>query len=223
MDSLDLLGRIVQALAAFASGEESDALKRRLIEQHHYLLALLRYKTRDDSLAEDLLQESYLAFLSANPDPSRFADGVKLRNYLVTIALNKLRDHWRKEGGAKRRSVLFRSREDLNDWMESLPSNQGDPTKALIDREEDETLSRAVAFAMERLPEGQRRALELKFAKDMDNPSIAEELGLGVKAVESLLFRAKARFRKEFEKTGLGENEAGAERVDYGRDRGHGP
>ncbi len=203
--------------------EGEEAFRRSMVEQHHYLLALLRYKTNDDGLAEDLLQETYLSFLASRPDRRRFADAAGLRNYLTTIALNKLRDHWRREGGTRRRQAAFRSREEADAWLESLPSAQGDPAGAALDEEEAKRVERTVALAMERLPERRRLALELKFAKNLDNGEIAAKLGLGIKAVESLLFRAKAQFRKEFAILAAEENESVYGCVDYERDGGHGP
>jgi RNA polymerase sigma-70 factor (ECF subfamily) len=237
MSSLDLLERILRVAALFAPDDEagadpaasagarareSEGLKRALISHHHYLLALLRYKAGDEELAEDILQETYLAFLASRPDARRFADESKLKNYLVTIALNKLRDHWRREGGARRHRQLFRSREEAEAWLESLPSTEADPEGSLLDSEEGLRLRRAVALAMEGLGERQRLALEMKFARGLDNASIAGELGLGIKAVESLLFRAKAQFRARFGETAVDANERPSGRVHYLRDAGYG-
>jgi RNA polymerase sigma factor (sigma-70 family) len=223
MKSVFLLERILLLAAQLsADGEEGAGLEKALIAQHHYLLALLRFKTNDDALAEDILQETYLAFLGSAPDRSRFADETKLKNYLVTIALNKLRDHWRKEGVVRRHQALFRNQDEADAWLEHLPSAQAGPDGRFLDAEESARLRRAVALAMEGLGDRHRLVLELKFAKDLDNGKIAEALGLGVKAVESLLFRAKAQFRKEFEKTLTEENESAPERVDYKRDAAHG-
>ena len=218
MNSFHLLGRVLQTLAVTSQGPEGDSLRKALVSQHHYLLALLRYKTGDESLAEDLLQETYLAFLALAPDPRRFADLTKLKNYLVTIALNKLRDHWRREGGSKGRRTLFRSRKELDEWLENLPSAHAGPARELQEKEEEDRRNRAVALAMEKLPDRHRIVLGLKFTEDLDNGGIAARMGIGVKAVESLLVRAKAGFRKEFENVALRENGSPGERVDRGRD-----
>src|SRR5690349_15855473 len=58
------------------------------------LWAYLARVSRNGSLADDLLQESYLRFLGA---AYPWKDGeVACRRYLFRIATNLLRDHWRR-------------------------------------------------------------------------------------------------------------------------------
>ncbi len=216
MSSLQLLGKILLYLSVSPAPGYPSAFTQALLSHHHYLLALLRFKTGDESLAEDLLQETYLAFLSANPDPARFNTDKKLKNYLITIALNKLRSHFRGETGRSMKKTVFRTREDLDLWIENLPSRFPEPSAVLIEREDLAFRDRAVALAMERIPDRQRQVLELKFTKGLENPEIGAALDLGIKAVESLLFRAKAQFKKEFEKIALSENGMPSAALDTG-------
>ena len=59
------------------------------------LWAYLARVSGDPSLADDLMQESYVRFLSPPPP----ADGeIESRRYLFRIASNLLRDHWRRPG-----------------------------------------------------------------------------------------------------------------------------
>ncbi len=211
MDSTSVFSQLLLAITATpgmpeACGLSGDEFKKRLIDHHHYLLALLRFKTGDEMLAEDLLQDTYLAFLRTNPDPRRFDSDAKLKNYLITIALNKLRSHFRSGKGGFPGKTVFASSEELTYYLDNLPSKHPEAEESLIAAEEKQQTADAVALAMERLPERQRRILELKFTRGLDNPQISAELSLGVKAVESLLFRAKAQFKKEFEKITLEEN-----------------
>lgn len=186
-----------------ASGERGPDVQA-LVEKHHrYLLALLEYKTGDAETAMDLLQDTYLSFLNAvlgDSGSGRWSDDAKVRNYLITIALNKVRDHFR---ASKRRAgerILFRTGEDMERWLENAASAEPNAAEAMAEADERARFKAYTRLAMERLPDRDRTVLTLKFARDLDNPGIAEEMGLGVKAVESLLFRAKRRFRSEFEK-----------------------
>ena len=59
---------------------------------------------------------------------------------------------------------------------------------------------------MENLAERYRNILTYKFNANLENAEIAEKMGIGIKAAESLIFRAKAAFKKEFRKLALKEN-----------------
>jgi RNA polymerase sigma factor (sigma-70 family) len=197
-----LLRLMLLALAAESDAGEEGRLRRALWEHHAYLLALLRYKTGSDETAEDLLQETYLSFLRACASPRgasvpRFSDSRKLRNYLTTIALNKVRDHFRGPQSPARR-LSFRNAEEADAWLANLPSAEAGHEERLVDEAMARERRNLVALAMEALDERYRRTLELKFAQGLDNPSAAAAMGIGIKALESLLVRAKAAFKKEF-------------------------
>lgn len=203
-NSILLLRLSLSLIEAGRAGARSGPDVESLVERHHrYLLALLEYKTGDSELARDLLQDTYVAFLGAvlgGGDASRWSDDSKVRNYLITIALNKVRDHYRT---ARRRSTVtatFRSGEELEERLQKAVSAEPTPENELANFEERTRLHGITRYAMERLPDRDRMALYLKFTRGMDNAAISKELGLGVKAVESLLFRAKRRFKKEFER-----------------------
>lgn len=202
---------VLAALDQGISPEEGQRLRAALWEHHRYLLAMLRYKTGDEDLAEDLLQDTYAAFLRRQDRP-RFSGPEKLRNYLVSIALNKLRDHFRGKD-APRRRFEFRSEEEAESWIESLPSAEAGPEERLAGQAEEEERRALVTLAMEAIPEAHRAALELKFAMDLGNEEIASRLGLGLKAAESLVFRARQSFRKEFMKASLEPNGSASGRV----------
>ncbi len=196
------------------SGEGIDpALSKALWDEHQYLLALLVYKLGDDDLAQDILQETYLAFLRSGSRP-RFSDAKKLRNYLVTIALNKIRDYYRSAASPSRR-LCFRTEEEADAWLASLPSGEAGPAEGLERELEDRRRQALVALAMEALPQQQRLVLELKFTQGLDNPQAAARMGIGIKALESLLFRAKAAFKKEFIKAGQSANESASRIVPF--------
>jgi RNA polymerase sigma-70 factor (ECF subfamily) len=233
MDSASLLIVLLAAVAdrGRTAPDEERRLRDALWEHHRYLLSLLRYKTGSDETAEDLLQETYLSFLrnSASRDaiasrgaetspaegyPPRFQDSKKLKNYLTTIALNKVRDYFRGPHSPSRR-LSFRNPEEAEAWLENLPAREAGQEERLADEAEAAERRNLTAAAMERLPERYRGALELKFARGMDNPAAAAALGLGIKALESLLVRAKAAFKKEFlALSAAGPNEKGGDRVD---------
>jgi RNA polymerase sigma-70 factor (ECF subfamily) len=59
--------------------------------------------------------------------------------------------------------------------------------------------SEAVKAALAHLPMNQRNALVLTYYQDLSNKEAAEIMGLGVRALESLLVRARTTLRKQLE------------------------
>ena len=90
------------AIPKLSAGESSRTAELRMDDEtfagfyHRSAPALWAYLarvSRDPTLADDLMQESYIRFLCAAP----VADGeVACRRYLFTIATNLMRDHWRR-------------------------------------------------------------------------------------------------------------------------------
>ena len=202
---------LVLAAAGFTVGGKPgrDEIALLVDRYHSYLLALLRFKTGDEETAKELLQETYLSFLSAlskKGSKLNFDNDTGIKNYLITIALNKLRNHYRKSGVEKARRRVFSSSDEMDQYFENISSDEKDASDRLADEEKELQLKAATALAMERLPERYRRVLEYKFTKGYDNSRTAELMGLGIKAAESVLFRARAAFKKEFRKIVLKEN-----------------
>ncbi len=203
-----MLLRLVFLSLAADSGSASGVapeLREALWDHHRYLLSLLRYKTGSDEIAEDLLQDTYLSFLRGADRPA-FSDSKKLKNYLITIALNKVRDYYRSAGAPSRR-IVFRNVEEADAWLENLPSADSGHEDRLVEYADAEERRHLVGLAMERLPEKYRSLLDVKFAQGMDNPRAALTLGISIKALESRLFRAKSAFKKEFLHLSLSANE----------------
>ena len=144
------------------------------------LWAYLVRVSGDASLAEDLMQESYVRFLCAKT-PN---DGeVAARRYLFRIASNLLRDHWRRP-----RTIS----------IEGLPEH-------LLMREDGsaEMDSRAtLGPAMARMRPRDRQLLWLAHAENYSHREIAEITGLGVTSIRLLLFRARKEMARQLRSVG---------------------
>ena len=76
---------------------DSDAFAGFYERSARSLWAYLARVSGDPALADDLMQESYLRYLSASrPGLHRCEGEVAGRRYLFRIATNLLRDHWRR-------------------------------------------------------------------------------------------------------------------------------
>jgi len=157
-----------------ASGALLLAMYERALPQ---VYGYLSSRTSSPTVAEDLTSETFLAA----------ADAVK-RNavpdltvaWLITVARNKLVDHWRREERDERRKFQL---------LES-PVDEGD------DDEADERFERARVHAvLGELGAHHRAALTLRYLDGLSVPDVADHLGRTVHATEALLVRARRAFR----------------------------
>lgn len=131
-------------------------------------------------LAEDLTSETFLAAAAAcrrHPAPAMST------GWLVGIARHKLVDHWR---AAEREQRGLRAVEDLG---EPLDDPWEEHVDAVVAREVLDTQT------------AQHRAvLTLRYLDGLPVPEVARAVGRTVPATESLLTRARAAFRRSYER-----------------------
>ncbi len=142
------------------------------------LWAYLARTSGDPTLAEDLMQESYVRFLSAEGAPSHVNDGeVACRRYLFRIATNLLRDHWRRPRSA--------SIEEIPENFFSQPSHAARSDSQMM-------LSPALALMRPR----ERQLLWLAHAEGYSHGEIADITGLASASIRLLLFRARRKIAR---------------------------
>lgn len=141
------------------------------------LWAYLSRVSGNASLAEDLLQESYLRFLGA---AYPWKDGeVACRRYLFRIATNLLRDHWRRPRSTS-----------LEEVPETALSFVDENTLERIDS------ARLLAPAFGRMSPRDRQLLWLAYAEGATHNEIAEITGLAAASIRILLFRARRKLAR---------------------------
>ena len=124
---------------------------------------LLRVSGRRD-VADDLLQESYCRFLSAELPEMNAAES---RSYLYKIATNLLHDRWRRRESTETVPAIAQSNEDD-------PETRTDVRRAL-----------------EQLKPRECQLLWLAHVEGFDHKEIARLMGLKVASIRVLLFRAR--------------------------------
>lgn len=168
-------------IVRIAEGDEHAF--QQLIRRH--LQRTVRAATRiTGSVAdgEDAAQEAFIRVWKHAADFVREEDaGAKFSTWLYRIVFNLCIDQKRK-----------RRFDTLDDAPEMADSASG-PEKALAQKEQ----SRRVQGALARLPERQRAAFVLCFYEDHTNAEAADILGISVKAIESLLVRARRDLRDQ--------------------------
>jgi RNA polymerase sigma-70 factor (ECF subfamily) len=90
---------------------------------------------------------------------------------------------------------LFDDRPEMVAILEALSSIGADDPEAELRRRE---LSSLVQLTLDHLPSRYADVLEWKYIQDLSVHEIADQLGLGYKAAESLLTRARGAFRDAF-------------------------
>ena len=145
--------------------------------------------TRDVDLAETLTQE---CFLKAHRNWGSFRGESSAMTWLMRIAINLQKDHWR-----NRRMQFWRHTQshavDLDEASEWLPSGERSVEQHLLARER----VGQVAKAVEGLSDRQRTVFLLRYVEEMELSEIARATGLNEGTVKAHLSRALARVRAE--------------------------
>ena len=120
----------------------------------------------DRDLADDLLQESYCRFLSAQLPEMNQAES---KNYLFRIATNLMSDRWRQ-----------------NKWVTTVDEVEQATENHLEARTQ-------VRQAFQRLKPRERQLLWLAYVEGLSHGEIAGITGLRAASIRLLLFRARRR------------------------------
>jgi RNA polymerase sigma-70 factor (ECF subfamily) len=138
------------------------------------LWAYLARVSGDPSLADDLMQESYVRFLCGDSP----GDGeVESRRYLFRIATNLLCDHWRRPGATS-----------IDDLPEHL--------FASTDSSEQMNSAALLQPALARMRPRDRQLLWLAHAENYSHREIAQMTGLATPSIRLLLFRARRKIAR---------------------------
>ena len=144
---------------------------------------------RDPDLAETLTQE---CFLKAHRNWGRFRGESSAMTWLMRIAINLQKDHWR-----NRRMQFWRQTQahavDLDEASEWLPSGESSIEQQLLARERVGQVWKAV----EGLSERQRTVFLLRYVEERELSEIAAATGLSEGTVKAHLSRALGRVRTE--------------------------
>ena len=168
-----------------AAQEFSNVVANHRLQIFRFLLA----STRDVDLAETLTQE---CFLKAHRNWLHFRGDSSAMTWLMRIAINLQKDHWR-----NRRMQFWRqastNKVDLDEASEWLPSGERSVEQKMLARERVAHVWRAV----EGLSDRQKTIFLLRFVEELELSEIAQTTGLSEGTVKAHLSRALARVRAE--------------------------
>ncbi len=170
---------------------QDGALEFSSIVQAHrpQIFRFLLASTRDVDLAETLTQE---CFLKAHRNWDRFRGDSSAMTWLMRIAINLEKDHWR-----NRRMQFWRHTRsnsvDLDEASEWLPSGERSVEQQMLAREQVGRVWKAV----EGLSARQRTVFLLRYVEDQELSEIAQATGLSEGTVKAHLSRALGKVRTE--------------------------
>ena len=166
-----------ELMDAYIEGDE--AAFRLLFERYApILLRLTRRHLRDDELAQEIVQQTFFRVHGARND---FRRGSKLRPWVMTIAMNLVREHWRRK---KRRKMS-----DLEVDTQAAPQADYMPIE-LRQR------SALLHGALEQLPTSQREVVELHWFQERPYAEIARIVGTSEGAVRVRAHRAYSTLKQ---------------------------
>lgn len=184
----DLRPPDIALIDSYRRGEASafDLLFRR--HGGRVRLICLRYVS-DDVLADDLVQDTFFRLLRSL---DRIDHTFNVAGWINRIAANVCQDELRRRS----RRAAHQDNGDPDEQMLHLadPDTRGEPERAL----ELAHLRQLVWDVAKKLPERQRMVLTLRELQGLSYASIARVMNISEAAVETLLHRARRRFREEY-------------------------
>lgn len=176
----------MQALIEKILTGDSDAV---LVFYKDYAPRILKYliahlPRRED--AEEILNDVFLDALDSLP---LFQNKCSLKTWLYTIARNKVTDFYRKK---KIKSILL----SQAPFLEIVDAEVHQPEFQF----EKEKIEEKLEIAFHALSKRYREILQLRYEEKVPVKEIAVQLHLSFKATESMLFRARTKFKHAYER-----------------------
>ncbi len=161
------------------------------------LLRFARLQLRNDSLADDVVQEALMAVLEK---PDGYAGQSSLRSYVIGIMKHKIVDALRLAG--RNRQFDHAGDDDGEELVDSLfaadghpmqrPRHWGNPDAAL----EQQDFFRMLELCLEKLPPRSARIFMMREWLELDTAEICREMDISATNAWVMLYRARLRLRE---------------------------
>jgi RNA polymerase sigma-70 factor (ECF subfamily) len=185
--SRDLAHLSDEALVALAARSEESALAELYDRYGPAAFALARRVLRDDTLAEDAVQEGFLALWRT---AGRFVpERAKASTWILTLVHRRAVDLVRRE--ERRRG------EPLETAPQETSASSEESAWLRFERER-------VQDALRQLPDPQREAIELAYYGGFTQSELADRLGQPIGTIKSRMFSGLSRLRELLADTELG-------------------
>lgn len=176
-----------------AKARDEAAIRVILQANNRRLFRIARGILRNDSEAEDVVQETYVRALT-HLDGFRGDSG--LSTWLCRIAMNEAMGRLRGRRPSLAWSELPHDQSEAEIIQFPVSSASSDPEKSMAQREIQQFVERAI----DELPEPFRLVFITRVIEEMSVEETAELLGLRSETVKTRLFRARTMLRANVEK-----------------------
>ncbi|TAN33135.1 sigma-70 family RNA polymerase sigma factor [bacterium] len=179
----------VELVRAYRGGDVHafEELHRRYVAS---IYRLVRRKLGDALLAEDIAQETFMKALKMM---DRVDESFNFGGWVHTVARNLCFDELRRRQRDLRADGV---EEEEGELLANLPSTSKSFDPVVV--QESNEMRRQVWAVAQRLPEKYRLVLTLRELQDLSYRQIARTLKMSESAVETLLYRARLRFKEEY-------------------------
>jgi len=178
----------------------TNDLHRQLEAMRPALLRFAQLQLRNQTLAEDAVQDALIAVLEK---PERFAGHSSLRTYVTGILKYKIIDALRLTQRERQFSTQNeqdeQSDDDLVDSLflsnghtRDMPLKWGDPDATL----EQKDFFRVMEICLEKLPPKTARIFMMREWLELETDEICKELGISASNAWVMLYRARLRLRE---------------------------
>ena len=152
----------------------------------------LRRMGEDADAAEDVAQS---ALCKAIARLRTYRGEAALFTWLCTFCRHEISAYYRRRGPLREAESLVEEAPEIRAALDSLAAALDQGPEGRLYREE---IARLVQVTLDTLPASYGDALEWKYIHGLPVLEVASRLGIGLKAAESLLFRAREAFREAF-------------------------
>jgi len=176
---------------------DADLLAAELDTHRRYLLRVAQLQLRDADLAEDVVQDTLVAALSAR---AGFSGRSSIRTWLTGILKHKIVDAIRRKQRQPVALTAFDEEADVDDFdplfkdngaWAAPPADWGDPENALA-RQEFMSIMEA---CLDKLPPNTARVFMMREIMELDTDEICKELTITANNLWVILYRARMALR----------------------------
>lgn len=177
---------------------DADSFAAELETQRRYLMRVAQLQLRDRDTAEDVVQDTLTAALSAREG---FSGRSSVRTWLTGILKHKIVDAIRRRQRQPVVEASFDEETDLDDFdplfkdngaWQAPPAAWGDPENALSQRE----FFGVMELCLEKLPANTARVFVMREVMELECDEICKELAITANNLWVILYRARMSLRE---------------------------
>lgn len=170
--------------------QENELHPDQWVQNHaDYLYNYTIARVSDEEIAQDIVQDTFLAALKAAP---KFKGEAAERTWLFSILKRKIIDHYRKinssKGKAEVRVQLNDSEDDSQEWLEVRVADDDKNAEDILENNE---LGDAIQHCLSKLPPKQAQVFTMKTIEGLDTETICNELNMTPSNLWVIIHRAR--------------------------------